>query len=480
MALLPHDGVLDWLRHLVPGQRLVVRYVDDDVDHERLLLYPSLPPGTWAARGPDGDEYEEDFTGFDPNTGPEGAALMPPDGSAPEGWPRPIYRFRAALTAPQLRAAIQRGRAIVEARLPGIAPAPPREVAGPDGELQDWATFFGEGQPRRLAARLRGKQPAPLADDRVWVVAEPTASAEVGTAVDRSDDRFVPVSAFAGMYEFPEGPRRVEALLAVDLPGYAARRRGEMGLSDFPIAPADLRDRLGRLPAAPEPEVVGGTETPPAAAGPPTGGDLRTLEVDYDAQGERFKTFRIACRESTQEAFPDQPVEGPPSALVICKNMERADGDPRAWLRSFLRNKGIGENDRVAHELRVLCEILYWAAVYDQLNLGGLMCLEVAARRTAGLVAVYSDPAKPVWGRARLYAGRPADDDIAGQALQQFATRKIKEQEDAQRVLSFGKGPQRAQEDEGGQGDGGKGPGRRPPKGPKGGEVGAASPQKGQ
>eukprot|EP00959_Pyramimonas_sp_CCMP1952_P267784 5598687-Pyramimonas_sp.AAC.1 len=200
-----------------------------------------------------------------------------------------------------------------------------------------------------------------------------------------------------------------------------------MGLSDFPAAEpdregaapagmADLRERLGR-PAgaggAGKPDEVGGAATPPPGAGGGDGGDLRILEVDYDAQGERYKPFRTACRESSQETFPDQPIEGPASALTVCKNMERTNGDPRSWPRDFLRSKGIGDNDRVAHEMRVLCDILFWAAVYDQVNLGGLMCLETAARRIAGLVAVYSDPAKPVWGRARPCTGAVSSDDIA-------------------------------------------------------------------
>ncbi|CAK0858238.1 unnamed protein product [Prorocentrum cordatum] len=354
---------LEWWRLLSPGQRLVVRYSDDQVDHERVLLYPSLPPGTWAALTPDGDEYEEDYTGASPETGPEGAALMPAGGGAPEGWPRPIYRFRAPLSVEELKAAIMRGRALVEERLPGIAPGPPAEVACPDDRLVEWADFFGEVR-RPALRRQRGKQPAaPLEDDRVWVVAEPTESAAVGTAVDRSDDRFVPATALVGLFAFPEGPRRVEALLAGDLPGYAARRRHEMGLSDFPAAEpdregaapagmADLRERLGR----------------PAGAG------------------------------------------------------------------------GAGKPDEVG----------------GTVNLGGLMCLETAARRIAGLVAVYSDPAKPARGRARLCTGAASSDDIAGQALLQFATRKIMEQQEAQAVLSHGKGPQRAEGD-GTNDEGGKG-----------------------
>ncbi|CAK0851827.1 unnamed protein product, partial [Prorocentrum cordatum] len=324
MALPPRDEGLEWWRQLLPGQRL------------------SVTCRARAALAPDGAEYEEDYTGVSPQAGPEGAARMPAGGGAPEGWPRPTYRGRAALSEEELKAAIMRGRALVEERLPDLAPGPPAEVAGPGDRLVEWADFFGE-----------------------------------------------------------------------------ARRPG--------------------------------------------------LEVDYDAQGEKHKPIRTACREGSQEAFPDQPSEGPVSALTVCKNRERTNGDPRSWRRDILRSRGVGDNDRVTHDMHVLCDILFWAAVYDQVNLGDPMCLETAARRIAGLVEVYSDPAKPVWGRARLYPGAASSDGNADQALLRFATRRIKEQREAQAVLSYDKGPRRTEGD-GTADDGGKGRlGRPPSKNAKGG-----------
>ncbi|CAK0863295.1 unnamed protein product [Prorocentrum cordatum] len=119
MASLPRDAAQEWWRHLVPGQRLVVRYSDDPEVEERLL---------------------------------------------------------------------------------GIAQVALLEVMGPDDELVDWP---------------------------------PIKSATVGTTVDRSDSHFVPRIALGGLFAFDEVLRRVGALLPEDLPGYVARRRAEMGLSDF-------------------------------------------------------------------------------------------------------------------------------------------------------------------------------------------------------------------------------------------------------
>jgi len=37
---LPLGGVAEWWHRLVPGQYFEVEYVDDDVAHERLALWP--------------------------------------------------------------------------------------------------------------------------------------------------------------------------------------------------------------------------------------------------------------------------------------------------------------------------------------------------------------------------------------------------------------------------------------------------------
>eukprot|EP00959_Pyramimonas_sp_CCMP1952_P039934 834952-Pyramimonas_sp.AAC.1 len=67
--------------------------------------------------------------------------------------------------------------------------------------------------------------------------------------------------------------------------------------------------------------------------------------------------------------------------------------------------KGLGQNDRVVHELRTIVEALYQGGVYDQLNMGGLMMVEVLTRRVAAVVDAYSDPTKPSWTNARFFEG---------------------------------------------------------------------------
>eukprot|EP00959_Pyramimonas_sp_CCMP1952_P013138 277657-Pyramimonas_sp.AAC.1 len=66
------------------------------------------------------------------------------------------------------------------------------------------------------------------------------------------------------------------------------------------------------------------------------------------------------------------------------------------------------------------------------MDLGDSMCLETAARRITELVEVYFDPAEPVWDGSRLYPGAASADGSADRALLQFATRRIREQREAQ------------------------------------------------
>eukprot|EP00439_Symbiodinium_sp_Y106_P002946 s7121_g1.t1 len=68
---------------------------------------------------------------------------------------------------------------------------------------------------------------------------------------------------------------------------------------------------------------------------PPEGGEdneVRTLWVDTDEQGERFKRWRDVCQESYTPSYEQKPLDGPLTALHTMKHMERHGGDPRLWL----------------------------------------------------------------------------------------------------------------------------------------------------
>lgn len=71
--------------------------------------------------------------------------------------------------------------------------------------------------------------------------------------------------------------------------------------------------------------------------------DARTLTVDYDDQGERYKAWRDVCRECKEYGFPDWPHEGPQTTLHILKHMQKNRGSPKLWLQVWSRFKGARE-----------------------------------------------------------------------------------------------------------------------------------------
>lgn len=82
--------------------------------------------------------------------------------------------------------------------------------------------------------------------------------------------------------------------------------------------------------------------------------DARTLFVDFDEQGVRYKEWRRFVQESRDYSYTDWPHEGPSTVLHTVKHMYKFGGDPRQWLQLWARQKGIYETDRVMHELRCL------------------------------------------------------------------------------------------------------------------------------
>jgi hypothetical protein len=109
--------------------------------------------------------------------------------------------------------------------------------------------------------------------------------------------------------------------------------------------------------------------------------DSRTLWVDYDAHGARYKSWRSACQESFQEKHVGCSKPGSMDCLHLCKTIGKNGNTQIIWLDKFCGARGITEYDRNYKELIVLATVLQEAGEFDQVNLGGLVCLETVARR---------------------------------------------------------------------------------------------------
>ena len=132
------------------------------------------------------------------------------------------------------------------------------------------------------------------------------------------------------------------------------------------------------------------------------------------------------CQESRQLDHAGLGLGGEETALHMAEILERAE--------RWLREKGTVRDSRTGHELSVLTNALYQGGVYNQLNVGGLGCLEVICRRIAVLVEAYSQPSRPNWTAARYLEGAPMSEEVILPRLRSYAMRRAKEEVDIQTV----------------------------------------------
>ena len=95
---------------------------------------------------------------------------------------------------------------------------------------------------------------------------------------------------------------------------------------------ADLRKRLG---------LADPTDGANKSAAKVDDEEVRTLEVTWDEQDVRYKSWRDACALSSVESFSDFTLEGPITTLDLSKHMQRFGGDPANWMLQFAREKHI-------------------------------------------------------------------------------------------------------------------------------------------
>ena len=91
---------------------------------------------------------------------------------------------------------------------------------------------------------------------------------------------------------------KVELVRVEDAGGDAEKRRSLFSVRP-PVSKAD--NLLERLTPDKKDEAAAGT----------SGEEVRTLWVDFDEQGERYKRWRDVCNESYTAGLDEKPLEGP-------------------------------------------------------------------------------------------------------------------------------------------------------------------------
>ena len=106
----------------------------------------------------------------------------------------------------------------------------------------------------------------------------------------------------------------------------------------------------------------------------------------------------------------------------------------------WCREKQIDSKDRTYHEMRTLVDCIYFAAVYDQLNIGALASLEVISRRVHAIVDAYAAGPRPQWTLAKHLTGATAAEDVVSAELRTYAAKLAREESEMYSArMKFGK-----------------------------------------
>ena len=386
------DDMEEVLSRCLPGQTVLAWYSDDDVFHERLLVW-RVDDKTWYVLTPDGDCYAEDYSG-DSDNGPLTFQVKGVDFQFFSRVRRPVYRFREYPTDSEFKQHVE--TALRDLGLLGRTDLgwQPRHAMNMNGDKVEATEYLGRLLvPRRVRGRDQGHLQLPVEQEesqrgrgpqradaapagKVWLAMHSTPDFQLGAEVVDSLAQSVLLSPNTCAVEGPKGWTLCKLVKVAESPDFVSELREKNR--------ASLKEDIG--PVAGEPDQK------PAAPGDEAqeAEDARTLAVEYDDQGERFKLWRDVCRECREYAYPDWPHEGPQSVLHLIKHMHKHGGSPKLWLQSWARFKGIQENDRVMHEMRALMEVLEHGGCYDQLNLTSLACMESVGRRVQSIVDAYN------------------------------------------------------------------------------------------
>lgn len=433
------EGKVSELSRCLPGDRLAVWYSDDSMYHERILIWRGKSSeGSWYILTPDLDLYEESYD--DPSDGPHHFKIKGIDFKYYSRLPSAIYRFSEDLSADDMKKYII--QALDEMSLKEFGPGEwlPSYVKVGGKEVSTSGLLGNRVVTRRL---VRGggqvEHPqgpmvlvesldssvkelvvaiGPAPDSHVWMHFPAKHEDGLAKEVVVSKGRGVRTGEEQGLYW--ENGRWLHLQLVKIEEAPELMERYSRGLDH------DLAVRLG-LPSHDDVRAKE-EETKKKGEAEPENPDARVLEVDYDAQGERYKEWRQVALEAKEYTFQDWPLDGPLTTGHLIKHFSKFGGDPKRWLADWMRSKQIHENDRISFEMKVLIESLYLAGTYDQLNMSCLASVEVISRRVQAVVDAYSVGPIPDWGAAKVMTLYRSPEDAISPQLRSWAARKNKEE----------------------------------------------------
>ena len=325
-------------------------FADDNMYHERVLLW-FVEGMKWVVLTPDLDVYIEDFSGH----GDPGCDFFKIKNVDFQYWSRlgsPVYRFSHDISDAELKGKITESIGSLGDAVHMDGAWRPTKILLKDGSTEDATAFL---ETALVGRRLRGKGPknrsagdpgerdrhvsrnvTPAGEGMVWVAAEPLGNLILGQEVSLNIATDVQVGDRTALINRGGELVKAELIRVEDCQDYALRRRA---LFKDPTAPAaEMPSGTKLLDQIDHPSKNSGEDEKSE--------EVRTLWVDYDEHGERFKRWREVCKESYTPVFDEKPIDGPLTALHFIKHAERHGGDLRQWLMLWCRAKHVEPTDR--------------------------------------------------------------------------------------------------------------------------------------
>ena len=384
--MLPFEGYL-------LGSRHCVRYKREALWHERVILH-RLEGDTCAILTPDGDIYAEDFAAYSRCVNVTGLQQYPVVITGD------VHAFSEPLSIEDLTEKIVVARRqciahMIENGLPEVAATTGLSWGGDRFVLPAFrntveAVRRRVAPTRRLTHRVRAKTSVPIEQAEEAKIVARAGPAPAGTVTPRYlSPKLGHVWVLADTAVVKSAGARLTFGMQVELLDRSKvcgdTAVGEISVAEFALCRQVRSERVVDFFSDARSSLFEVVDQPSATAEPMD--DARTLWVDEfpgvveGAPNTRRKDFKDAVAGSRQQRFPGCKLAGRMEALHVCRSIVTSSGRPSAWLSDFCRRKKLDESDRNLHELQCLTQVLEEAGEFDQLNLGGVLCLETLTRR---------------------------------------------------------------------------------------------------
>ena len=413
---VPDAADTEFWKGALPGQRVLVWFEDDDVFHERVLLWPIGTTGTkrWMIGTP--DYSEPDGSGiYEENMGDATwiAKVLPLalNGKRPF-LDEDIYSFGNVFDDDELLNLIRTGKGLAVSLMTteGLSFDPPASfVAWNSGRLVPLPSDLRRGKGAGSSKVMPKMQDASKNAERRkvppgrWAAVSSLPGVRVGDIHEFAEgDEFTFLDNLV-LLRCTQGPAEGHVVVL--------ERLDERTSEQFREARRKQAVEEFALPSS-APVVPAGDASKAPAEEPD---DARTLSVTKNKRGRRHKHFVDAVDELVEDMYNDWPLKDNVRTLLHILERMASDGlAPVAWCEAYLARKKYADSDRSQHELKNLAKILETSLLYDQLNVTSLAAFEHLSRRFQLILAAHAnDSLNPVYAGAEFYGGDDGDELLA-------------------------------------------------------------------